>query len=183
MRLAKDKPALVEWYNALSNSYDELYLEEQSRKQKLVLELLPDKKFGLLLDVGCGTGNLLGAVQENADHIVGIDLSEGMLRKAKSLRSKKIDLLRADCSSLPLRSGLAQCVLAISIIESGDNGHKQVLELERVCRGDGSLVFTMFHDEQEAVDQDLLGRIQVVQQSDISARESFFLARRRLENQ
>jgi ubiquinone/menaquinone biosynthesis C-methylase UbiE len=182
LRLAKDKPSLVEWYNALSNSYDELYLEEQSRKQKLVLELLPDKKFGLMLDVGCGTGNLLGAVQATADHIVGIDLSEGMLRKAKSLRSKKIDLLRADCSWLPLRNGLAQCVVAISVIESGDNGRQQFVELERVCRSDGSLVFTMFHDEQGTIDGDMFGQLQVEQQSDISARERLFLARRPPEN-
>lgn len=172
------KPALAEWYDALSKSYDELYADEQSRKHNQVLELLRDRRFGLLLDVGCGTGNLLRAVQETADQLVGIDLSEGMLRKAKSLRSKKIDLLRADCSSLPLGKELADCVLAISVIESDNNAEKQISEMNRVCKVDGSLVVTMFHDKEGAVDCNMFGRRQVVQQSNVSPRESLFLARR-----
>ncbi len=181
--MAKDKLALAEWYDALSKGYDELYGEEQSWKHKKVLELLSDRRFGLLLDVGCGTGSLLRAVEEIADHVVGIDLSDAMLKTAKSFRSTKIDLLRADCSSLPLRNGLAEGVLAISVIESDNNATEQISELERVCKEDGSLVVTTFHDKNGADDRNLFGQMQIVQQFDIPPRESLFLTRHQAENQ
>src|SRR5436853_6046133 len=105
---AKDTEAITKWYDALSKNYDELYDEEQGKKHAKVLQLLGNKEFKIIVDVGCGTGKLLGLISSKSRVGLGIDLSGQMLIKAKqSTTDTGIQLVRADASHLPLQDQVA----------------------------------------------------------------------------
>ncbi|QVL57871.1 MAG: 50S ribosomal protein L11 methyltransferase [Simkaniaceae bacterium] len=51
---------------------------------RLMLEMLPDKIEGTVIDVGCGSGVLsLAAKLLGANEVIGIDIDEGAIRHAK----------------------------------------------------------------------------------------------------
>lgn len=57
-------------------------------------------RFGTVLDVGCGTGQSTRAIAEVADEVVGVDLSEEMLRCAEP--HERVRYLAARAESLPV---------------------------------------------------------------------------------
>ena len=55
----------------------------QERIAQRVLELLPQTKGKRMLDIGCGTGYTAAAYQEAGYKVVGLDLMQNMVEKAK----------------------------------------------------------------------------------------------------
>jgi ubiquinone/menaquinone biosynthesis C-methylase UbiE len=145
---AKDAETIRKWYDALSRNYDELYGEEQDKKHAKVLQLLGDREFKLTVDVGCGTGKLLGLVSSKSQIGLGIDVSFQMLVRAKR-RTTDIDiqLVRADASHLPLRDRIADGVTSVSMTESGPMLEGHFNEISRIATKDAMLIMTIFDDK------------------------------------
>src|SRR5262245_44158334 len=106
------------FYDVEADQYDDRHPEViegdadwwTSRGQKLVQELksgLTPPAGLMILDVGCGTGfvaNLLSDSLAEGDLIVGLDHSEGMLRRARSkLADAGCRFARADAGDLPFQ--------------------------------------------------------------------------------
>lgn len=145
-----DAGRISEWYDTLSEGYEELYRQEQSEKHEAVSNLIAGRKFGTILDAGCGAGTLLERIRGSYSHAVGVDFSLGMLRKARIiLKSKHTDLVRADCSFLPIRDEVVDCVLSISMLDYARATGKQLSELHRATRPGGTLIITVFHPEAD----------------------------------
>ncbi len=178
--MPKRNPAeLVEWYDKLSNSYEELYAREQSQKYQLALGLVNGLRFDLALDGACGTGMFLDKLRDRCNFVVGVDLSRKMLEKAKArVRVEKVGLIRADCSTLPLREKIADCVFAISLVDSTNEFGTEMSELARAAKADGRLVVTVFHLEGKKVDIRTLGWERIEYQASLSSREDLFLVSR-----
>ena len=91
-------------YDIEANGYDELYSQEQRKKQDLAIDHLNalDGK-DRILDSGCGTGDFLARVACNVDFAVGIDFSSKVLQRArlKLNRISNVDLVCADFDFLP----------------------------------------------------------------------------------
>ncbi|MEL9990992.1 MAG: methyltransferase domain-containing protein [Thermoproteus sp.] len=101
---------LVEYYDNLSRTYDELYGQEQVVKYlKASAHIIGDR----ILDAGCGTG--LGAALLRPRYVVCVDISRGMLERA---RSRGLDVLMADVRLLPLRPKSFDTALAITVFEN-----------------------------------------------------------------
>jgi ubiquinone/menaquinone biosynthesis C-methylase UbiE len=144
---AKDAETITRWYDALSRNYDELYGEEQSKKHAKVLELLGNGEFKIIVDVGCGTGKLLGLVSLRSQLGLGIDLSVQMLIMAKHRTTgHRIQLVRADAAHLPLRDHVADGVISVSMTESGALLKQHTDELSRIATKDATLIMTIFGD-------------------------------------
>lgn len=145
-----DPEGLAEYYDSLSNSYDQLYGEEQSRKHHQVLTLVGNRKFDLLIDIGCGTGAMLMQVTGNYTRAIGTDISLSMLRNAhRKAKSRNVDFVRANCSALPFRSAVSDFVLSISMLKS-DSPDTHFSELRRIAKTGGTLVLTMFHPNHDS---------------------------------
>lgn len=142
-----------EYYNNLSAAYDELYGEEQTAKHNRVVGLLGNRTFGVLVDVGCATGNLLSKVEEKCDVSIGIDISSQMLRKARAkLGCERVGFIRGDSKALPIRSGCVDCVLTVSMLDSSDeNCRSRILEVRRIAKRTGTLALTIFHSDKQAI--------------------------------
>ena len=69
------------------------------------MELNPDQK---VLDVCCGTGTLCAMIAEavgSCGEVIGIDLSENMLKKAERKRKKNMDFEIANAEEIPYPDG------------------------------------------------------------------------------
>jgi ubiquinone/menaquinone biosynthesis C-methylase UbiE len=172
---AKDAETITKWYDALSKNYDELYGEEQNKKHTKVLELLENRQFKTIVDVGCGTGKLLGLISPRSQVALGIDLSVEMLNVAKQgTTDTGIQLVRADASHLPLQDHTADGVLSVSMTESGPVLEKQFKELSRIATKDATLIMTIFDDKDRSSWKQLSEtRIQLV--ASLSDREQLYL--------
>jgi len=99
-----------------------------------------------VLDVGCGTGNLaLTASRSDAD-VVGLDLSRGMLERARdSARladDETIDWIEGDAEQLPFSTDAFDVVLSSFGHVFAPNSTAVAEELVRVTRSGGRLAFT-----------------------------------------
>jgi len=172
---AKDAQTITKWYDAISKNYDELYSEEQNKKHVKVRELLGNRAFKIIVDVGCGTGKLLGLISPRSQVPLGIDLSVEMLNIAKQRTTDTgIQLVRADASHLPLQDHIADGVTSVSMTESGSVFEAHFIELSRIATKDATLIMTIFDDkDRTSWKQPSETRIELV--ASLSDREQLYL--------
>jgi SAM-dependent methyltransferase len=113
-------------------------------KRALVAEvaagLADEARTGPLVDVGCGTGAL---VQEQRAHrpAIGFELDETALGLAAA-RLGPGAIAQATADAVPVRSGAADLVTALDVVEHLDDDVDAFRELARVA-GDGLVVVTV----------------------------------------
>ena len=110
----KDKNTIKERYDELGGSlYDTRYTEEQRAKYELILAELNQPR--LLLDNGCGTGLLFPLLDND---MVGLDISNKLLEKAKERTSERHYLIQGDSEYLPLRDSVFDTMVSITVIQN-----------------------------------------------------------------
>jgi SAM-dependent methyltransferase len=94
------------------------------------------KDAGTVADVGCGNGLYLAelARRGHRGHLVGLDLSPGMLHAVRQ-RTRRPALLAADAAALPLRDGSAGLTLAMHMLYHVPEPELAVRELRRITGG------------------------------------------------
>jgi SAM-dependent methyltransferase len=96
---------------------------------------------GTCLEIGCGTGVHAARLRELGWTPVGVDLSAGMLRHARS----RLPVARADAERLPVRDGAVPAAIAV-MAHTDMPGYPVVLkEGARVLRPGGVLVHVGVH--------------------------------------
>jgi SAM-dependent methyltransferase len=91
-----------------------------------------------VLDVGCGTGRLTGAIQQAGASVVGVDLDPDMLTvAAANLAGPR---LVADAQRLPFATGAFDLTVPLTLLEFVDDPARVVAELARVTRPGGRLL-------------------------------------------
>lgn len=139
----------MEWYNAIADSYDELYSEEQIVKYELVTSNL-SKDVGTVLDVGCGSGLFLEYLflrGFNIKYYVCLDVSLGLIKLALS-RSGNVnfptDFIIADMAYPPLREGwMFSLVTMITVLKDCYDVKKIIEKYKRFLRNGGRLIYTV----------------------------------------
>lgn len=119
-------------YDETAWLYDERYGAQQSLKHSLALLELPVNKGDVVVDLGCGTGDLLTKIRRMCNSCLGIDFSIGMLLEARR-KYADLDLVLADVHNLPLRDGACNKFFAITLLQN-INEQRLFSELIRVCR-------------------------------------------------
>jgi len=110
-------------YDVTSAFYDDLYEGEQVRKFEVASRLIKFSPLigSVMLDAGCGTGLITERLRGKGRFIVGVDFSEGMLRKAKErLKARDVDLVLGDVESLPFRSRSFDFILCLTVLQNCD---------------------------------------------------------------
>lgn len=119
-----------------------------ARYNRASLELLPfgrvEHGLGRVLDVGCGTGNLLRLLEApgyRMQEYVGVDQSPEMLRIARSKPCQvPASWITADAASLPLREASFDVAVSASVLHYWDDVDAALAEIRRVLRPDGHLL-------------------------------------------
>ena len=123
----------MNYYDSISDGYDELHKEEQFRKMQIIsneLKLEPDD---YLLDVGCGSGFSLdfwGCKR------IGIDPSKELLKKCESPTKQGV------AEDLPFKDNEFDIVTCVSAIHNCSDFSKALDEIKRV--GKNKFVITLF---------------------------------------
>lgn len=100
---------------------------------------------GLVVEVGCGDGVLQAFLFRRGQTSVGLDfeLAGLQLASAELQRRQVPDLLGAsDATALALRSGVADAIVAVEVIEHIDDDASFLSECARVLKPTGLLVLT-----------------------------------------
>lgn len=110
-------------------------------EERGMLELLPDVRQKVALDLGCGTGRYSSIVlSRGAEHAVALDLSSEMLARATSgLR------VRASMTDLPLRDGAFDVIVSGLAVGHVDEVSRWMRESARVMKPGGVLLYSDFH--------------------------------------
>lgn len=100
----------------------------------------------VVVDVGCGVGRHAHAFAQRGAHVVGIDISAGLLAAARQHPSRAA-FVQADARTIPLADGAADAVICLcqggfGVTPGGDR--EIVAEIARILRPAGRLALTAF---------------------------------------
>jgi len=92
----------------------------------------------VLLDLGCGNGELRGFVDQHTARYVGADIA----RYEDYPADAEFHRVNLDCLPTPLTDGFADVVVAVETIEHLENPRALMREMVRLCRPGGRVVVT-----------------------------------------
>ena len=112
------------------------------RFRKAISKYLAD--YNTVLDIACGTGSQAVDLSKHSGNIVGVDLSEDMLAKArkKARGMNNVQFMRADATSLPFRNHHFEAsIISFSLHDMPYDIAMAVLqEAKRVTKAGGVIV-------------------------------------------
>ena len=142
-------------FDRWANSYDRSWLGElvffpslrACREEIIHWQQQRGERPYRLLDVGCGTGNLLLTIAEDkqAEEVVGLDYSPEMVRRveAKIIRSphaKRLRVMRGDAEKLPCEDSSLDAVTCCNSFHHYPHQAAVIHEFHRVLRPGGLLI-------------------------------------------
>ncbi len=153
MLLREPKKTIKIKYDTTAPSYEKLYGEEQRRKYAIAFKMLREAHIEIassqILDAGCGTGLLMREISREAQHVVGVDFSIGMIREAKKRidsniwERAKCSLVLADIEYLPFRENTFNLAFSITVLQNIQNQKQVLYELFRVLKKNGRVVVSI----------------------------------------
>lgn len=132
------------YYDAFSSTYDE-------GRDRGYHRLIDDQAAAIVrrvatgrtaLEVGCGTGLVMQRVAGFAAHVTGIDVSPGMLARA---RERGLDVREASATALPFPDAAFDVVYSFKVLAHVDPVEPALAEMARVTRPGGHLVFDAYN--------------------------------------
>lgn len=140
--ILRSKEQARQYYNRISGIYDWLTISEKLLIKKAV-ETLNPQAGERILEIGCGTGTALAALQKtvsDSEDFFGLDLSHQML--LKSQRKSDASLIQGDAVNLPLLSSRFDGVFCSFTLELFPEDELPVVlqEIRRVLNPGGRLV-------------------------------------------
>lgn len=116
--------------------------------ERLIVDLLPDRRLGTLLDVGTGTARILELLAPKLDRGEGIDLSREMLAVARANLERaglsQCAVRRADMYELPFEAGTFDVVTIHQVLHFADEPSRVITESARVLRPGGRMLVVDF---------------------------------------
>ena len=130
-------------YDGLADWYERDFLGDAiaSPTTGAALRLVGDGP-GRLLDVGCGTGWHTASFGEHGWDVVGVDVSEDMLRLA---RERGLEVIRADAAALPFEKESFDAVVSLWTHTDVEHFDALLTEAVRVLRRGGPLIYVGAH--------------------------------------
>lgn len=108
----------------------------------IILQKMENFRFANVLDVGCGTGEILKRIHKRYSEVslTGVDISEKMLEVAKVKIGNKATLLWADAEMLPFSDATFDLIVCSDSFHHYPNPQKVLAEFRRVLKGGGNLL-------------------------------------------
>ncbi|WP_125723321.1 bifunctional demethylmenaquinone methyltransferase/2-methoxy-6-polyprenyl-1,4-benzoquinol methylase UbiE [Flavobacterium ustbae] len=144
------KEQVTQMFDTISGNYDNLNrvisfgIDVKWRKK--VLKIVSDKKPKVILDIATGTGDLaILMAQTNAEKIIGLDISAGMLEVGKKKVEEKklsniIELVLGDSENMPFEDNYFDAITVGFGVRNFENLEKGFAEILRVLKPNGVFV-------------------------------------------
>ena len=142
-----DKPEtekLLKEYTALAPAYDRYWSTYLHTSLSMTAELVADLPADRVLDVACGTGQLLEMLLEHPDdpELFGIDRVPAMLEVAKQRIGQRVKLLEASAEELPFDQAAFELVTCTNALHYFPDAAGALREMRRVLSPSGNLIIT-----------------------------------------
>ena len=145
------RASILRFYEDLAKDYDCRFNNPRLNymrhvEKKVILENL---KTGLILDIGCGTGEQSLFLAKRGYQVVGVDISREMLARANENAKKgklkdNISLVIASAEALPFRDKSFDGLISIfGVFNHIPRAYHAFQETHRVLRSGGRAVFTV----------------------------------------
>ena len=93
------------------------------------------------LDVACGTGYGTALLAQKCDRVIGVDLSQQVLKYAKQHHGyNRVKFIEADARTLPFRGETFDCIISFETIEHIEMPTRFLAECRRVLRNGGLFI-------------------------------------------
>jgi ubiquinone/menaquinone biosynthesis C-methylase UbiE len=123
--------------------------EANRRLAQEMLGLAGLKGDEMVLDIGCGSGWLIAALEKaNPRGICGLDISRGQYLKAADPSMPRAPFVEGDAYYLPVRDESVDVVIMTEVLEHLDRPSAAVRDAARVLRRGGRLLVTVPAEEQ-----------------------------------
>lgn len=131
----------MESYDSSSETYDELYQEEQMAKYMRGLRMIPGVGGSVVLDAGCGSGLFLKLIAGFVKLAIGLDFSRRMLEIARrNVDRRSVELVLGDVEHLPFKDGSFDKVFMFTVLQNVPKPFKALREVYNATTDDGYLV-------------------------------------------
>jgi len=144
------KEQVEQMFDNIAGNYDSLNrvisfgIDVKWRKK--VLKIVSDSKPKIILDIATGTGDLAILMTEtNAEKIIGLDISDGMLEvgrikiKQKNLNAR-IEMVLADSENMPYADNYFDAITVAFGVRNFENLERGLAEILRVLKPNGVFV-------------------------------------------
>lgn len=124
-------------FNVQANTYDVDKNGKHARGQyKYVLNELQQLDFQKILDVGCGTGEILKSIKERYSFVklYGLDISEEMLKQANDKLKGTATLILGDAENITLETNSFDLLLCTDSFHHYPNPQQAISEFYRVLK-------------------------------------------------
>jgi ubiquinone/menaquinone biosynthesis C-methylase UbiE len=145
---------MVNYYDEISEGYEELHKEEQLKKVEFISEYVQVKPSDKLLDVGCGTG--LTTERWNCVRY-GLDPAKKLIEKGKKLR-KDINFILGEAENIQFPDKTFDFVISITAIQNFHDIEKGLKEIKRVGKKRFILSFLKKSTKKEYI-SDLINKL------------------------
>ena len=145
---------MKQWYEELFTNYAETY-DKETFTQGTIGEVdfiereINYKKTKRILDIGCGTGRHAIELAKRGYKVVGVDLSESQLKKAREKADKagvKVDFIQKDARQLDFHNEfdmiLMICEGAFSLMETDEMNFEILQGATKALKKNGKFIFT-----------------------------------------
>ena len=130
-------------YTNYASVYDQTFGKVFNESRESAVRGLSIKQDDSVLEVGVGTGMSLPLYPEHC-RVTGIDLSEGMLKKAQARVAEHqldhVSLHRMDAGNMEFEDDSFDIVMAAYVVTAVPDYRQVVSEMIRVCRPGGRIV-------------------------------------------
>lgn len=147
--LALDRSEIRRAFDRASAAYDAAAVLQTQVRAELIDRLqYVQLKPRVILDAGCGTGHACRALLKRygGSSVIGLDLSEGMLRQARGKRPllRRLDPVCADAGALPLADDSVDLIFSNLMLQWCNDPDAVFGEFRRVLKPGGLLSFSTF---------------------------------------
>ncbi len=130
-----------EYFDSFAEEWDKMFTAEDLEILSFLIESFDIQKDYKVVDLGCGTGILFDLLRRRVGPgglIVGVDLSEAMIQRARrNFPFKNIVAIDADAQMLPLKSAWFDVAISFAAFAHFENQERVMKEASRILRKDG----------------------------------------------
>jgi SAM-dependent methyltransferase len=114
-----------------------VYLYQIQKRNHIIRQILAGKKYGIVLDLGCGTGFHIGVLSDYAEHLIGVDISFGALRQCR--RKYPGDYVVCDIHHIPFKPNIIDFIWIAGVLHHVPRDLDHVIKnsLDRILKNNG----------------------------------------------